>query len=138
MTATAIGSDDSDISQTIEWKDSNGTSIGLGSTVSFVATNVGTLTITAEATDPDGSLIQRNAYFEVQAPSLHFTNQDGFIVGNAATQITTEWDWSGPQNETEALKTISTEKLQVESTTQLEYVLPDLSCLLYTSDAADE
>ena len=126
MTATAIGSDDSDISQTIEWKDSNGTSIGLGSTVSFVATNVGTLTITAEATDPDGSLIQRNAYFEVQAPSLHFTNQDGFIVGNAATQITTEWDWSGPQNETEALKTISTEKLQVESTTQLEYVLPDL------------
>ena len=126
LTASAIASDDSDVSQTIQWKDDQGAVIGTGPTVSFVASNIGTITVTAEATDPDGSLIQRSAFFIVEAPSLQFINQDGFILGNPAAQITTEWTWSGPANEIETLNTITAEKLHVESSTQSQYLLPDL------------
>ena len=63
LTATATGLNNVDVSATIEWKDDQGTIIGSGPVITLLASNIGTLSILAEATDLDGSLIQRTAYF---------------------------------------------------------------------------
>ena len=94
LTAIATASDESDLSSQIIWKDSEGTVIGNGSSVSFTATVIGVLTIKAEVQDVSGTTLQKTAWFNVVAPTLNFLTPKGFIRGSPAESIDATWELS--------------------------------------------
>ena len=125
LTATATGADGSDLSQSIEWVNSDGIIIGIGSSVSLIATDVGPLTMTARVSDLDGSMMAKTASFQVVPASLDFTNLAGLKSGSPNDSIVTAWSWTGPEDETSILDAISVEAFQLESVNSDTYALPD-------------
>ena len=126
ISAVAIDSDGTDISENINWKDGNNAVIANGNSITYIANTVGLLTLKAEVTNNAMETFQKTAYFNVTAPSLSITSRDSFHRASPGETVNVEWVWEGPSNEIQELRAISVSKLQIEATDETTYPLADI------------
>ena len=125
LSAVAVDSDGTDISENINWKDENDVVITIGDSITYTANTLGLLTLKAEVTNNAGDTFQKIAYFNVTGPSLIISSRDSILRASPGDTVNIEWNWEGPSNETQELNATTLNKYQVESTDQTNYLLPD-------------
>jgi len=126
ISAVAVDSDGTDMSENIIWKNENNTVIANGALINYTANDVGLLTLRAEVTNNAGEVFQKTAYFNITAPSVSIANRDSILRASPGETVNIEWVWEGPSNEIQELTATSLTKLQIESSDQITYALPDV------------
>ncbi len=125
LSATAIASDGSDISSTINWTDQQDQLLATGNSVSFTPTAVGNVSVTASTQDISGTEMKKTAWFTIGEPTLNFLSYDQFTFSESGSEKLTSWVWGGDPNETTNIQAISVDRYFVESSPQNRYLLPD-------------
>ena len=125
LSATAIASDGSNISSSINWTDQQDQLLATGSSVTFTPTAVGNVSVTASTQDISGTEMKKTAWFTIGEPTLNFLSYDQFTSSAFGSEKLTSWVWGGDPNETTNIQAISVDRYFVESSPQNRYLLPD-------------
>ena len=122
LTALAIQSNETDVSNLVNWTDVSGTSLGTGSTLTYQASTIGTLRLIAEVQDSSGITIRNSATFTVAPRIFEFTTPHVTVIPDPGETVQTAWTWNGPAEETAALIAQTVAFAKVEG----EYAMPDI------------